>query len=311
MPKASPAKTKQPRRFKQQVYKSFRPSPSIKSQTKALPSAFKITKKSTQVLKNNWRLFLVITLIYGLLTIVLVRGFGGSLNLAQLKDTLKAGFNGSFSNLFTGLTLFGYLLGSAGTSSNPAGGVYQGLLIIILSLVTIWALRQVMAGQKIKAKQAFYSGTYPLVQFILVLSVIGLQLLPLLIGSWVYSNVVSSGIAVTGAEKFIWGLLAILLAVLSLYMLASSIFALYIVTLPDMTPMKALRSARQLVLHRRWKVLIKILFLPLLLLIIGAAIMVPLILLATALAQWIFFGLTMFVLIAVHGYMYSLYRELL
>jgi hypothetical protein len=94
-------------------------------------------------------------------------------------------------------------------------------------------------------------------------------------------------------------------------MISSSLFALYIVTLPDMTPMKALRSARELVRHRRWTVLRKILCLPLILLVAGAVIMLPIIIVLTPLAQWVFFLLTMLALVAAHAYMYTLYRELL
>jgi hypothetical protein len=94
-------------------------------------------------------------------------------------------------------------------------------------------------------------------------------------------------------------------------MLSSSLFALYIVTLPDMTPLTALRSARQLVRYRRWTVLRKIFWLPVALLILAAVIMVPIIIWLTAIAQWVFFLLTMFSLVATHAYMYNLYRELL
>lgn len=75
--------------------------------------------------------------------------------------------------------------------------------------------------------------------------------------------------------------------------------------------MKALRSARELVRYRRWTVLRKILFLPVVLLVAAAVVMVPIIIWLTPLAQWIFFLLTMFALVAVHAYMYNLYRELL
>jgi uncharacterized membrane protein YoaK (UPF0700 family) len=94
-------------------------------------------------------------------------------------------------------------------------------------------------------------------------------------------------------------------------MISSSLFALYIVTLPDMTPFKALRSARELVRHRRWTVLRKILFLPIILLVVAAIIMLPIIIWLTSLAQWVFFLLTMFALVAANAYMYTLYRELL
>jgi len=303
---------KSPRRVKQPIYKTFRLGKKIKPPAQAkLPSAFKIMRQSLGILKRQWKLFLGITLVYGFLTVILVRGLGGGLDLAELKTSLKEGLSGQYGSLATGATLFSYLLGSAGSSSSPTGGVYQLLLMIIVSLATIWALRQVLAKNKIQVRDTFYSGVYPLIPFVFVLLVVGLQLIPLSIGSWLYSTVINNGIAATIAEKFIWITLFFLLALLSLYMICSSIFALYIVTLPNMTPLKALRSARQLVLHRRFLVLRKILFMPLALLIIGAIIMIPLIIFLTFAAEWIFFLLSMFVLVVVHAYMYTLYRELL
>jgi hypothetical protein len=299
------------RKLKPSSYKSFRLQKRIRHQHSELSGAFRLFKQSMVPLRKNWKLFMGITLIYGLLTIVLVRGIGGGLNLTELKDSLKEGFEGQFASLAAGVTLFSYLLGSAGTSSSATGGVYQTLLIIIVSLATIWLLRQLMADNKVRVRDSFYKGMFPLVPFVLVLLVIGLQLIPLMMGSWVYSTVVNNAIAVNTLEKSIWLIFFLLLAVLSLYMIASSLFALYIVTLPDMTPMKALRSARQLVLHRRFLVLRKVLFLPLVLLILAAIIMIPLIVFLTPIAEWVFFGLSMFVVVLIHSYMYTLYRELL
>ncbi len=291
---------------KKQIAKSGKKSP----KSAKLPNSLKIFESSLRLLLKNWRLFLTITLIYGVLTILLVRG-SGSLNLSQIKDNFRAGLNGSYSSLATGFSLFSYLIGSAGSSASASGGTYQTFLIIILSLVVIWALRQVLAGEKIRARDAFYKGTYPLVQFSLVLIVVATQLLPLLLGSWLYSTTVSSGVAITEVEKLLWGIISFLLILGSLYMISSSLFALYIVSLPNMTPMKALRSAKQLVARRRWSVLRKILFLPFALLIIGAILFVPMVLYLTVLAEWIFFALSMFTLVVVHAYMYTLYRELL
>lgn len=303
------AKTRQ---VKQPVYKSFRPSKRIKPADRhEIKGSFKLLSSSLKTISQHWRLFLVITIIYGVLSIILVRGIGGGLDLATIKDNLKNGISGETSQLATGAVLFGYLLGSSGTSTSPTASTYQSILVIIMSLVIIWSLRQVLAGHVIRARDAFYNGTYPLIQFILVLVVIGLQLLPLLIGSWIYTVILQGGIAVTDLEKYLWFILFFLMVLLSLYMICSSLFALYIVTLPNMTPIKALRSARALVKHRRWTVMRKVLFLPLALMVLGAIIMVPLILYVTPVAEWVFFGLTMFVLVVVHSYMYSLYRELL
>lgn len=277
---------------------------------KPLTGAFRLFGQAIKLLNSNWRLFLTIIAIYGLLSIILVRGIGAGLNLSAFKETLTSGLGNNLSQLATGATLFGYLLLSSGGSVSPTASVYQTLLVIVMSLVVIWSLRQILAGHKVKARDAFYNSTYPLIQFILVLLVISLQMLPLLLGSWVYAVVVN-GIMNNPVEQFIGLLIFALLAGLSLYLVSSSVFALYIVSLPNMTPMKALRSARALVKHHRFLVLRKLLFLPLAILILGAIIMIPLILILTPMAEWIFFALSMTTLVLVHSYIYLLYRELL
>lgn len=276
-----------------------------------LPNVWRLTKLTAQTLWQHKRLFIGMTLTYGLLNLILVQGLASNTNVSDLKHQLDQVFTGNWGSLASSLSIFVVLVGGAGNASSQTAGAYQLFLALITSLAVIWALRQVLAGGTLRIRDAYYRGMYPLVQFVLVLLVIGLQLLPLLVGSLLYGTVSTNGIAVSGLEKLIWGLVYILLALLSLYWLSSSLFALYIVTLPDMTPLKALRSARELVRGRRWTVLRKILWLPLILIIAAAVIMLPIITLLTPLAQWVFFLLTMFALVAVHAYMYTLYRELL
>lgn len=276
-----------------------------------LPNVWQLTKTTWAILWQHKKLFIGITLIYGLLNLVLVQGLAGGTDVSSLKHSLSQAFTGQLGSLVSALGVFVALVGSSGNGSSQTAGAYQLSLGIITSLAVIWALRQVLAGATVRIRDTYYRGMYPLVPFILVLLVIGLQLLPLLIGSTLYNLVISNGIAVNLIEKLAWLLLFVLLAAWSLYMISSSLFALYIVTLPDMTPRKALRSARELVRTRRWTVLRKILCLPIILLIVAAGIMVPIIIVLTPLAQWIFFLLTMFALVAIHAYMYTLYRELL
>lgn len=303
-------KTGKPRRLKQSKYKSLRLAKPIKHPV-SLPNVWRLTKLSARALWQHKGLFIGITLVYGVLNLILVQGIAGSADVGTLKDELNQVFTGHFGSIASSLSIFVVLVGSAGNSSNQTAGAYQLFLGIMASLAVIWALRQVLAGTRVRVRDAYYRGMYPLVPFILVLLVVGLQLIPLLIGASIYSLVINNGIAVLPIEKLVWALFYGLLALLSLYMLSSSLFAVYISTLPDMTPMKALRSARELVRYRRWTVLRKILCLPLILLIVAAIIMVPIIVLLTPLAQWVFFLLTMFALVAVHAYMYTLYRELL
>ncbi len=306
-----PSKPAGPRRLKQANYKSFRLHKRVKHFVR-LPSVWQLTKAAAGTIWAHKKLFIGITLVYGLLNLVFVQGITtGAGDVTSLKDTLNQAFSGHLASLASSLSVFTLLVGSAGNTSNGTAGAYQLFLALIASLATIWTLRQVLAGAVPRVRDGYYKGIYPLVPFVLVLGVIGLQLLPWLIGSALYSTVVNNGVAVYFVEKLLWALLYGLLALLSAYMVSSSLFALYIVTLPDMTPMKALRSARELVRHRRWTVLRKVLALPVVLLLVAAVIMVPIIIWLTPLAQWVFFLLTMAALLAVHAYMYTLYRELL
>jgi hypothetical protein len=207
--------------------------------------------------------------------------------------------------------LFGILAASLGAQASEVVGAYQSFLIVIFSLASIWLTRQFLLNETPRLRDAFYKGMYPLIPFILVLFVVALQLLPALFGNFLYSVVTQQGLAVTAIERLIWLILLLLLVALSLYMIISSLFALYIVTLPDMTPLKALRSARELVLHRRLKILVRIVAMPLILVLLAVLIFVPLLIFATPLAEPLFLLASSFALVVIHVYFYNVYRALL
>lgn len=115
----------------------------------------------------------------------------------------------------------------------------------------------------------------------------------------------------TSVECIFGAQLAVLLGLLSLYMISSSIFALFIASLPNMTPVRALRSARQLVLHRRWEVLRKLIALPIVLLIILGLVVIPIIAVVPILAEAVFFVASVIILPFALAYIYELYRSML
>lgn len=310
-PSVTEAIAAEPRKLPRPKYRSFRLHKRIKGE--ALPGAFQLFRSSVVILAKHWKLFAVVTLIYSALNIVLVQGLqfatGG---VSESKSMLDEMFAGSWGQLASSLTIFMSFLGSVGeTSGGPTAGVYQFMLTLFISLAVIWLLRQVYAGNVVRARDGFYRGMTPLVQFVLVLLVVGAQLIPMALGVLLYTTVTSTGVAATGLEQFLWAILAFLLSLVSLYMITSSIFALYVVTLPDMTPMRALRSARELVANRRWMVMRKVLFLPFAMVVTTAIIVVPLILFVTPLAAWVFMALSMVFLPFVHSYLYALYRAML
>ena len=306
------AKSHASRKLKEPAYKPFRlQRPKVRVERPGITGAFRLLQFSLGLLKNNWKLFGGIVLVYFVLSMLLVRGFGASINVNDLREYIS-GIDKSNGKLSAGLGGFSLLAGNANAPSSDVASAYQAILLIVISLVVIWALRQTMAEVKVGVRDAFYKGLYPLVPFLLVLMVIGIQLLPALLGALIYSLTIgSSGIALTLLEGLLCLAIVIALVVWSAYMLTSSLFALYVVTLPDMRPIQALRSAKELVRYRRWSLVRKLLFLPVALLLLEVVIMLPIILFLTPLAEWVFFGLGMVGLAVVHTYMYNLYRELL
>lgn len=309
-PPASKLVAKPPRKLKASKYQSFKLQKSVAPTMPPMRSAWSILLGTLGLMKRNWKLFAGIMIVFGVLTAVLVRGFSLGTDLSAVKDTLSDSTSGNPSEVLTGTALFAYLIGSSGNTSNDGAGVFQIFVVLIVSLALIWSFRQVHANNPIRVRDGFYAGMYPLVPFLLVLSIVILQFLPMLFGGFLYS-LVGSNPSVTSVELLLWGFVFFLLVLVTLYMLTSSLFALYIVCLPNMGPGAALRAARDLVRYRRWVLLRKIVFLPVVLLAVAAVIMIPLIMLAPSVAMWIFFIISMAGLPIIHGYMYGLYRELL
>jgi hypothetical protein len=292
-----------PKKRRQRIAETERP------QYQRLPNVIQLTKSAFALLAMNRNLILGIALWYGLLNLLLVRGFGGGVDIAEL----KAQFSQS-SGIASGFSIFGQLVSSSSSNTaSEAAGAYQTFLVLITSLALVWSFRQLLADgtRKLRVRDSFYQGMYPLIPVLLVLLIISLQLIPMLIGSVVFGTVIANGIAVTGFEVGIWLALLVATAVWSLLWITPSVFALYIVTLPEMTPLKALRSAKKLLRFRRLIVLRKLLFLPVLIFLLLAAIIIPIIFVVPVLAQWAFLVLSIGILPAVHAYGYTLYRELL
>lgn len=295
----APRRRKLTRRQNKQIIKK-------KASAQTVPTNFNILGQVFTLLRRHWKILGGITLVYLILNIVLASGLSSIINnFSSVKDNLGTGHN--FSGAVSG---FGLLLSGSTSAGSELASVLQSTLIVLESLVVIWALRQLLAGEKFSVKDAYYKSMAPLVPFLLVILVILIQLLPVTLGSGLLA-LISSTLATSGLTTFIMVLVLMPLLGWSIYMLSSSIFALYIVTLPDMQPRQALRSAKKLINFRRLKIIRRMIFLPIFILVVMAVIMLPLILFVHLLVVPIFYLLTILVVLFAHSYLYILYRGLL
>ncbi len=277
-----------------------------------IPNAWVLLGRSLRQLWRNKRLFAGILIVYAALYILFVKGVSANFQLGSLRNSLDNTFSGRLSGFSSAVALYGLLLGSATTSSNQSGSIFQTFFVVIVSLALIWALRQTYSDTKqLKVKDCFYKSTYALIPFLGVLLVVLLEFVPALIVSSLYSIVKSNGIVVGFVQQAIALIILCLGLFWTFYMVSSSLFAMYIVTLPNSMPKSSLKAAKKLVRFRRLIIMRKVFLLPIILLIFSAAVLIPLIILLPVAAELLFIVFTISLLAVVHSYFYTLYRSML
>lgn len=296
---------------KKPQYKSFRLHKRVKHPAPPIPGWWQLVKKTFRLMRANKRNLFSFFFVYGLLYFVFVRGLTSPVDITSVRESFSEVLARDISTLATNFTVLALMIQSTTSAAGDVQGMYQSIFLVTSSLALIWLFRQQQAGNKVAMKDAFYRGMYPIIPFILVLIVVSLQTIPASIGNYLFRTVIDNDLAINVTEQTVWLLLFLLLILLSAYMISSSIIALFVVTLPEMTPMKALKKAKKLVEFRRLSVMRKLAALLFVLLVLFVGIIFPSIFVSALLAQIMFFILTvLFVPFAV-GYVFVLYRELL
>jgi hypothetical protein len=226
-----------------------------------LPGYIAFTHYVNKTVWENKRQLLSLAAIYLVLFTILV-GIGSQETYTSLSDTLQdAGTSvvgGDFSQLGEAGTLF-LTIATVGISETPTESqqIYIGLLGLLVWLTTVWLLRNKMAGHKVSLRDALYNAGSPIVSLFLVLLVLLVQMIPILLAVIAYSAAASSGLLNDGVEAMLFWIGASILALISIFWATSTFFAMVIVTLPGVYPMKALRSAGDLVLGRRLRIVLR------------------------------------------------------
>jgi hypothetical protein len=151
-----------------------------------------------------------------------------------------------------------------------------------------------------------------------MLAIVAVQLIPGALGVFGYSTALKGGWLDGGVESMAFAVAAILLSLLSLYFVVSSLIGLIVVTLPGTYPWQALRAARELVMNRRWAIVLRVFALVVQMLLLWGLVLIPVFLLD----MWLRFDWLPLVPIVVQAlvgltlvytsvYIYKLYRSLL
>lgn len=276
---------------------------------------------------KNWKLFLPLIIIAVVLNVLLV-GIMDQDNYAQFQEVLDetslqvAGEDiGSFAK--AGLTLISTVsTGGLSGESSEAAVVFGALVFLILWLVTIFLLRHLMAGHKVKLRDGLYNAMTPLISTFVVLIVALIQCIPIFLLIVAYSAAVQTEFLATPFYALVFFIFASLMIILSAYLLSSSLMALVAVSAPGLYPFKALRTASDLMMGRRVKFILRLVALILALAIMWVVVMLPLILFDMWMKQFEWTtgipfvpiclnAMTCFTAIYVTAYLYKYYRWML
>jgi hypothetical protein len=142
-------------------------------------------------------------------------------------------------------------------SADQLTSSYVSFGSIVMNVAIIWAMvARERTGTVPKISAAYYDGSVALVRFLLVSFSIVIMLLPAAFGAALYivSLQVADYSGIVGPEQYLIGLVALVLAIPSLYLIVRYATAPLAVVRDDLRPIAALKRARLLSLDRFWPI---------------------------------------------------------
>ena len=311
------------RSFKRSYYEDYQRKTELPSLTSQASAAFKMFFKF-------WKIFLPLLLIFVGLYIFLIGAMSENTladvkaNVEQTNKDVADGKIGTVGK--AGLTLLGIISTGGLTTMNDAQVVIAVLLFTIIWLVTIYLARHLLAGhQEIKMRDGFYSALSPLVSTLVVGLIIFLEAVPIMLTIIVFQVALTTEFLSTPFYALLFFMFAALMITLSLYLLSSSFFAIIVVSAPGLYPLTAVRMAKNLIMGRRLRFLIRVFYLVIIVALLYLLLLMPAIILDGALKSqfaWlaeskipfvaiIQLTITVFIFIYLSIYFYLFYRALL
>lgn len=259
----------------------------------ALPGYIAFTRTVSRTLRKNWRIFLPMILIYAAIMI-----FAGAVTNQEVYTTVGNLISDSMNKLFDG---GGWAtLGQAGltvlasfstNSSLPESQRFPvALCLLLVWLTTVWLLREIMMNRRPRLRDGLYNAGAPLLSTVSVLLALLVQLLPAGVMALLYVGLSSAELLNTGFARMLISVLAAAVAALVLYWISSTIIALVIVTLPGVYPMRALKAAGDMVVGRRLRIMYRLVWGILCVLLVWLVIMVSVVMLdrwLTSMLSWL------------------------
>ena len=232
---------------------------------------------------KNWKIFLPLLILVVCLSILFV-GLMSEDSYRQFQDILDETTKQMNMDDIGNFAKSGLLLISTITTGGLSGGssesatVFAVIIFLIIWLTTIFILRHRLAGHELKLRDALYNAATPLISTFVVFIMIIIQCIPLFVLIIALSAAIQTNFLATPFYALVFFIFAMLMIIISSYLLSSSLIGLVAVTAPGMYPMRALRTASDLMAGRRVRFILRLVALFIALAVIWILVMLPLIL---------------------------------
>lgn len=255
-----------------------------------LPGYFAFTAEVARMLLRHKNIFLPLIAVFGALTIVLggVSAFGTYNQALQgaIDDGSGSGYqpSGFSARLMNAGTLAAVAISDA-TASGTLQQLYLGFMMVMIWLTMVWLLREITAGNKPRFRDGLYSAGAPIMAMLVVVFIMLVQLIPAGVLTVAFTALAPTGMISEGLGAFLFFGVSALVLTLTLYWVSSTFFALIITTLPGMYPWRAMQAASDIVVGRRLRIMYRILWMGVGLVVVWSIIMVPVVMLDQLIAE--------------------------
>ena len=306
-----------------------------------LPGYFAFTSMVFKFIFKNKGIFFKTILVFMALTVLF--GLMGSQDIyLQLQEIMKATapkdlFSGVWGEIAKSGTVLFYALSNGITPTlDPSQRLIAGFMALYLWLTVIFVSRSIIAKKpgknskksvkkprQVRLRDAIYNSGGPIIPTFLVFLILAMQLVPASIATIVYSAALQTQFLSGGVELMGATIAFALVIILTLYWIVPTFFAVVMVTIPGTYPLRALSISGDIVVSRRLRLIYRILWMIITVLLLWAVIMIPIIIFDAwiktvwSAITWLpivpFFILLMstFSLVFVSVYVFLLYRKVL
>ena len=159
--------------------------------------------------------------------------------------------------------------------------VLNVIIFLTLWLVTIYLMRHILKGEKVKLRDGLYNAMAPLLSSLVIFVVLAAQCIPIIVLVVTFAAALETGLFADFFAGSLYVLFAIVMVAISVYLVSGTMMALIAVSAPGMYPVRALMLTREVMRGERVNFMVRLVVLALVLgamvgVVVGVGVLIEL-----------------------------------